>query len=552
MNDGFDRDELFRLFGGATNGTLTSDEQQRMRIVLEGIPEARKLWYLYCDLELGLASWSEAKRIAAEPVSSFLKAPGLQPLNPNSTLGAWIASGAIACLSAIALIGSTLLFERNFFTTHFMPGESEIIAQTVATLLLADECEWLDGGDWMEGQALLAGETLRLRRGMVVLRFESGAEVVMEEETEVELESRGSVRLLSGRLTVRAPDEAAGFVVRTPMSEVKDLGTEFAVSVGSKGDTEVHVMEGQVSLGKPGVTTEDSQRLKEGQAVRFERQTGLIPQLVPLKAPRFMDLIDDATRKPNEGALSTVESFELISNKLSLQETKSNYGWKGPWRDKVIAGSESNREDVLVIADGKLNPGWPVAGGYGAALRIDPGSGSRFRTMSHPIALNQDGITYVSLMVQQEIRELSSDEPYRAWLGFHSAKRYWGDRITFRIGTIGKRQIEIRSGESFVSPSAITRRGSQFWIGKIISRKKGEDEIFFRIYDEGEPFDLVEPGTWSVQSRGFFSDAILDVVELGAQGAVPCWFDELRVGNNWRAAVLEAPRMEFSDIESPN
>jgi ferric-dicitrate binding protein FerR (iron transport regulator) len=112
---------------------------------------------------------------------------------------------------------------------------------------------------------------------LVVLRFESGAEVVMMEETEIELESRGSLRLLSGNLTVRAPEEAAGFVVRTPMSEVTDLGTEFAVSVGSKGATEVHVMEGQVALGKPGVKPEDVQLLEEGQAVggKTEKQVAV-------------------------------------------------------------------------------------------------------------------------------------------------------------------------------------------------------------------------------------------------------------------------------------
>lgn len=551
MNHELDRDMLFGLFGNATNGTLSVEDRERLQELMNGSHEARKLWFLYCDMERGLTTWAEAKRVSAQPDSAFLNTPTQPKSNTISPFNTWGFRGAIASLSAILLIGALLLWEQFFLSNRDVLKTSRMAAQSIATLLLADECKWLDGGDWVEGQSLLAGETLRLAHGLVVLRFESGAEVVMMEETEIELESRGSLRLLSGNLTVRAPEEAAGFVVRTPMSEVTDLGTEFAVSVGSKGATEVHVMEGQVALGKPGVKPEDVQLLEEGQAVRFEQQTGRVPKVVPLKGPRFVDLIGDVTKKPRIGTLSAIESFEFQANKKFNHGTKSHYGWKGPWRANETAHTSFSREDELVIADGKLNPGWPVAGGYGAALRIDPITGTRFRTMAQPIALNQDGITYISLMVRQDVIDNETKVPSRAWLGFHSSEKFWGDRVTFRIGNVGKRQIVTRSGESFVSPSAVNRQGSQFWIGKIVARKSGEDEIYFRVYEEGEPFDLVEPATWSVQSRGFVSDAVLDVVELGAQGAGPSWFDELRIGKNWRAAVLESPRADDNAAESP-
>ncbi len=431
MNHGPDREELFGLFGSATNGTISVDDRKRLQELMSGSPEVRKLWFLYCDMEHGLTSWAESKRVSAEPERTFLSTPNQTAANPISSFSSWGFHGAIAGLSAILLIASTMLLDRRFLSTGATPGTSRTASQSIATLLLADECKWLDGGGWVEGQSLLAGEILRLHQGLVVLRFESGAEVVMMEDTEVELESRGSLRLLSGRLTVRAPEEAAGFVVRTPMSEVTDLGTEFAVSVGSKGTTEVHVMEGQVAIGKPGILTEDVQRLEEGQAVRFERQTGLVPKIVPLKGPRFMDLIGDVTKKPRAGALSAIESFEFSPDNKSANETKSHYGWKGPWRTNESASTPFSLEDVLVIADGKLNPGWPVAGGYGAALRIDPSTGSRFRTMAQPIALNEDGISYISLMVRQEVLENVTNLPYRAWLGFHSSRKFWGIELFF-------------------------------------------------------------------------------------------------------------------------
>jgi hypothetical protein len=117
---------------------------------------------------------------------------------------------------------------------------------------------------------------------------------------------------------------------------------------------------------------------------------------------------------------------------------------------------------------------------------------------------------------------------------------------------VGKRQIEVRNGETFISPSAVARQGAQFWVGKIVARAQGEDEIFFRVYEDGEPFDLMEPASWSVQTRGVQSDAQLDVVELSVSGPSVCWFDELRIGKNWRAAVFAPNAVAFDESAVPS
>src|SRR5262249_51820602 len=103
-------------------------------------------------------------------------------------------------------------------------------ADCVATLLFADNCQWGRKDRLLEGQRLPTG-SLKLERGLAVLRFDGGAAVVLEGPTDLDLESRGSARLAGGRLTVRAPAEAAGFTLRTPASDMVDLGTEFAVVV---------------------------------------------------------------------------------------------------------------------------------------------------------------------------------------------------------------------------------------------------------------------------------------------------------------------------------
>jgi hypothetical protein len=142
-------------------------------------------------------------------------------------------------------------------------------SEYVATLLFADECRWDDDAAHpVEGQRLAIGQ-LRLLEGMALMRFDGGAVAVLSGDVLVDLESRGSVRLSYGNLSVRAPEEAIGFTVRTPASDVVDLGTEFAVEVKQSGATEVHVLDGTVEFRDPAKHAGSGQLLKGGQAVRW-------------------------------------------------------------------------------------------------------------------------------------------------------------------------------------------------------------------------------------------------------------------------------------------
>ncbi|MEO1009629.1 MAG: FecR domain-containing protein, partial [Planctomycetota bacterium] len=94
---------------------------------------------------------------------------------------------------------------------------------------------------------LLAGQTVRLERGFMELRLLNGIVVVIEGPAEFTLTSTVKGVLEYGGLAVRVPPGEEGYVVDTPTARLTDLGTEFAVVVGSSGD-EVHVLDGQVRL----------------------------------------------------------------------------------------------------------------------------------------------------------------------------------------------------------------------------------------------------------------------------------------------------------------
>lgn len=101
MKTEFDRDELFRLFGGLSNETLTESEHARLEEVLTGSTEARRLWFLYCDMERGLA------RQKSEAVP---ETPNLVPLtaSPSRPLfrmpWAWAMAASVACMALLAAL----------------------------------------------------------------------------------------------------------------------------------------------------------------------------------------------------------------------------------------------------------------------------------------------------------------------------------------------------------------------------------------------------------------------------------------------------------------
>lgn len=78
-----------------------------------------------------------------------------------------------------------------------------------------------------------------------------------------------TIQLHAGRVVVICPDERSqGFAVRTPMGDIIDLGTEFAVSVNQKeGQILAGVLEGEVAIRTSQNSADSQQVLKAGEAI---------------------------------------------------------------------------------------------------------------------------------------------------------------------------------------------------------------------------------------------------------------------------------------------
>jgi ferric-dicitrate binding protein FerR (iron transport regulator) len=540
------QNELRNLLQHLSDGSLSPEDAVRLNDLLHGDPEACELYLEHVTLDAHLRHELGATRPSGELLPEFARAalqasPGAAPsATPTVTRRGGFAIlrfVAAAMLGALAMLG-TLLFVRSFDPPA---GERETetasthSSDCVATLLFADECHW----NLVEGQRIPTGP-LHLERGLAVLRFDGGAAVVVQGPTNLELVSRGFARLTRGRLTVRAPAEAAGFTVRTPASDVVDLGTEFAVVVEGNGATEVHVLEGEVSYAKADAPPDIMELLGAGKAVRFDEARVDAPRAVPLKAPRFSELLHQAHIGPREDLLLVHEGFDYPLGRLPAADARGGFGWGGPWRLSPGAKRNGIDADALNITSRKLNVPWPVGGGRGPMLEATPDYQSRIRPLAQPVRLDEDGVYYVSLMVRWETPpEGPGNTSVRMVL--RNSANFNGDHVMFNLPASHRPQIDMRSGAIFTSQKMITRNETQFWVGKIVARKNGEDEVFFRVYGEQEPLDLIEPADWSVRSRGVHSDAQLDLLLLSKFGGGTCIWDEIRIGKSWRAVVPTQP-----------
>jgi len=118
----------------------------------------------------------------------------------------------------------------------------------IATLVKANGCKWASSTlPTAQGSRVTAG-TYELVEGLATLRFDSGAEIVLEAPSSLELIDSMNCRLLRGTLVSDVPPSAIGFTVNTLKARVVDYGTRFGVSTSEDGKYMVQVLSGKVEV----------------------------------------------------------------------------------------------------------------------------------------------------------------------------------------------------------------------------------------------------------------------------------------------------------------
>ena len=153
---------------------------------------------------------------------------------------------------------------------QYLMKHRQIARQSVGRMIASYQASWDRDYCAPEAGDILYQDTLVLKEGLAEFVMEDGSKVLLEAPAEVRLESDSRVFLSQGKLTAKVPPEGVGFTVRTPSATVVDFGTEFGVLADQYGETEAHVIKGEVELrlGSNVKTHDQSMRLTKNQAGR--------------------------------------------------------------------------------------------------------------------------------------------------------------------------------------------------------------------------------------------------------------------------------------------
>lgn len=251
-------DENFRtLIIQLLDETISDDDFERLQNSLETDPRVRKEYLSAIGLgeTLREIASSEADRDSA-PDSRL--APTIVARSGSRMAGWRLTTGQVSMAVAVLMLVSGTAYwfgQRNIpsaqprMVVDDNPGgeTSEYLIAGHATLRRGVDVRWSDEStSYVEGDVLPNG-TLSFTEGIAEIDFFCGATLIVEGPASLEVESDWSVRVFEGRLRASVPPAARGFVVKAADSEIIDLGTEFALSVG-RDDARIEVLDGEVEI----------------------------------------------------------------------------------------------------------------------------------------------------------------------------------------------------------------------------------------------------------------------------------------------------------------
>lgn len=249
--------ELQRLVSRLIDGRLSDDDATRLDELLSHSPEALNCYHELLDNHEALCAIYPGDVYNAALDSVELPAhdvafPAAKNANARSSWRRWALAASL--LTTVGLAGywlghgSSVAPDLSILAKVEQAdrGDEQTIAGH-ATLRRSVDLRWSDDAtSYREGDVLSDG-LLQFDDGVAEIDFFCGATLIVEGPATLDIESDWSVRVLDGRLRANVPPAARGFVVRAADSDIVDLGTEFALEVGSE-IARVEVVDGEVQL----------------------------------------------------------------------------------------------------------------------------------------------------------------------------------------------------------------------------------------------------------------------------------------------------------------
>jgi len=220
-----------------------------------------------------------------------------------------------------------------------------------------------------------AGRDRAAPRRRIGAAFAGGPSITLVGPAELQIHSASAATLRSGKLVFRNDRPESTFDLRTPYSELVDLGTSYDVTLGT-GFEEVRVFDGEVWR-TPNDDTEAAMLIDAGKARRFGRLLPPFGEEIAASDPR-----PAPTREPlQQTRLRVSDAFAYADGTYSPGTLPlGGEGWSSPWRWQA-----RNRVGETVD-DAQLK----IAGGEAIAAGIF----FLNRRLSQPIRLADDGVAW--------------------------------------------------------------------------------------------------------------------------------------------------------------
>ena len=338
------RDLIFQ----AIDQTISEQNFERLQDAIEQSEDVR-LEYLRSvtiveSLSEIAAESPDGEALQKDEAATPIQAPEFDSRNVT----AWrFSAGQLAIAATILIFMSAIAFR---FGQENVSSDATDLASDVAradeakesliaghaTLRRSVDLKWFgDAASYREGDVLPAG-VLRFDEGVAEIDFFSGATLIVEGPAALDLESDWSVRVISGRLRANVPPAARGFVVKAAGSEIVDLGTEFALEVGSE-NARVEVIDGEVEL-RGG--EHDGNHLLTGQ-----RQW--LKGTARPAAFEGLSTVDDLQHRSDDAAALRFADWKQHSQQLSTDERLIAYHpITGTQSERVVRNSSSTGGDL--------------------------------------------------------------------------------------------------------------------------------------------------------------------------------------------------------------
>lgn len=278
--------ELVAILGALLEGTLEEPRREQLASILSGNQEAQRFFVEYMGLHATI-QWQAIELFeggdpseTSLPEASVCKLAAEENDSTSSRKLAWAGWGfAGSLLIAFLLMISTgspapepdpiVIAERRAIQ---QPDDS---TTTYAGVIRTSEnAQWAAESRPSSTNRLLPSGIYHLLSGEVVIDLFEGGIISAMGPAELVLNSAQSVTINSGNIKVSIPDKDSNLMVNTLAADFLHIGTEFIVSVGPDGTSDVIVLDGAIEV-RP--------RLREksygsGQLVRAENGFRISPE----------------------------------------------------------------------------------------------------------------------------------------------------------------------------------------------------------------------------------------------------------------------------------